>query len=287
MSRLVGAVDAANSSSTPLGALEEFVGEFTNVSSYGSVSVTCQSDVGSVFSGLKLEWSTTGTSADLASQDFTFDPVVISQDGFSVHATVRASYVRVRYQNSVVAQSFFVLETRARRGSMSGTIRSMDPKNTFITNLDVQTVQAVMSGVGRFNSEQLLLVAVDDTDQLDDSCYLFTTPRPVRPDGFYVRELPATLTPVVLTLAGAVERPLTLSVTNNVLRGNLYLKFNTDSGLSPTSFDYKVPAQHTWQLPPQAGTGWGGQVFGVWDEVYVHSVPIQAGNARVVSTFYG
>lgn len=284
MSRLDGSVDSANSTVIPLGVLEEFVGEFTNVSSYGSISVSCQSDVGSTFSGLKLEWSTNGFTADLASQDFTFDPVVISQDGFTVHATVRASYVRVRYQNSVDAQSFFVLETRARRGSISGTIRSMDPKNTFITNLDAQTVQAVTSGVGRFNPEQLQIAVMDDVNTAEfpgaQGPYLFVSPRPWHATNTVRRVSPASLVASRLTNFENDRRTL-LSITNRVARGNLYLQLTTAAGLSASSYDLEVPPGHTWASP-----GFAGNVFGVWDEVYVEDSGL-VGSAVSVENFYG
>lgn len=280
--------DEVNSTSTLLGVLEEFVGSFTDVSTFASVSVSCQSNVGSVFSGLQLEWSTDGVTADLASQDFTFDPVVISQDGFTVHATVRANHLRVRYQNSVDAQTSFVMETLLRRGSMSGTVRSLDPKNTFITNLDAQTVQSVTSGVGRLNPEQLQMVVLDDVNIAEfpgaQGPYLFVAPRPGHPTNTVRRATTASLVAAQLTNFEN-DRRILLAITNRVRRGNLFLKLTDNTGLSTSSYDYKVPPGHTWRDPGLFGC-FAGNVYGLWDEVYVND-DSSIGSALSVENFYG
>lgn len=274
-------VDPLNSTSTPLGAFGTFTGQFRDVSDYSSVSVSCISDVASSFSGLAIDWSTDGITANIAPQLFTFDPVNISQDGLTVHATVRAKFYRIRYENAFQAQTSFVLESLLRKGTPAGTVRSVDPVNTFITNLDVQETQAILSGVGRFNQEQVMLPLLDDIDFVfGRQVYLFVSPRPAFSDGVDRKVTTASLTPVKLSNFGR-ERAIFISITNNVRRGNLYVQLDTSTGLSPTTWDFVVPPGHTWQDPGQFGTGYAGNLWGVWDEV-----EFSPGNAKYICYRY-
>ena len=274
--------DPQNSTTTPLGALASYTGAYRNVTDYSSVSVSCLSDVASTFSGLHLQWSTDGVNQDIAPQRFTFDPNVVSADGFTVHATVRSAFVRIKYDNSVTPQSFFTLTTLLRKGTPAGTVRTIDPTNTFTTNLDVQAVQAIMAGVGFQNPEQIQLAQMDDTDLLDQKSFIFVSPRPTVNGNLARTIVTASLTPVSIFTDSA--KRVFSSITNDVLRGNLYLKLNTSSGLSPTSYDFKVPAGHTWRDAGNFCT-YQGSIYGVWDEVYIHSPSIQAGAVVAVEHF--
>lgn len=281
--------DPSNSTTTPLLAFEVFTGEFREVVNYSSVTVSCKSDVGSIFSGIFLEWSTDGVSADITPQRFTFDPVATSLDGFTVHATVRARFVRVIYQNSFTDQSFFTLTTLLRKGTPAGTVRSIDPTNTFLTNIDVQTVQGILSMVGRANPEQIMLPVADDANIADfpgaDGPFVFTSPRPINANFIGRRLTTATLIPTLLT--NFDERRVTLSIVNDVLRGNLFIRLGDGSGLSTTSWDYVIPPGGTWQDPGQFGSVYSGEVWGVWDEVYIQSVGVQEGHARYTGVSFG
>lgn len=285
----INVVDLDNSSGTILAPFATFTGQWRDVTSYSSVSVACLSDQGSQFDGIRIQWSTNGTTADLAPQLFTFDPFVISQDGFRAHATIAAKYFRIEYQNANVAQTSFALTTLLRKGTPSATVRSIDPKNTFTTNLDVLTVEAILAGVGRANSEQVQMPVMDDVNIGEgDGPFIFVSPRPTRSENIIRFTIPVSLTPVLLNpTLGTVERATFLSITNDVKRGNLYIRLETSTGLTPTNYDYKVLPGETWEDPGSFGSVYFGDIFGVWDEAYIHSPTIQLGNARYVVNYYG
>lgn len=285
----INVIDIGNSTGTLLAPFATFTGEWKDVTSYSSVSVSCLSDVASQFNGIKIEWSTNGLTADLAPQLFTFDPLVISQDGFRAHATVAAPFFRVEYQNANVIQTLFALSTLLRKGAPSATVRTIDPRNTFTTNLDVLTVEAILAGVGQMNPEQVQLPVMDDVNIADgEGPYIYVSPRPTRPENILRFTIPVSLTPVLLnpTLA-AIDRATFLSITNDVKRGNLYIRLGTSTGLTPTNYDHKVLQGETWEDPGAFGSVYFGNIYGVWDEAYIHSPTIQLGNARYVVNFYG
>lgn len=285
----INVIDTDNSTSILLAPFATFTGVWRDVTGYSSVSVSCKSDVGSQFAGLQVEWSTNGTTLDLASQQFTFDPLVISQDGFRVHATVAARFFRIKYENANIGQTFFALTTLLRKGTPSATVRTIDPANTFTTNLDVLTTQSILSGVGRANSEQVQLPLMDDVNIGEgDGPFLFVSPRPTREENIIRFAIPVSLTPVLLNpTVGTLERATFLSITNDVKRGNLYVRLETNTGLSPTNYDYKIFPGETWEDPGSFGSVYGGNIFGVWDEAYIHSPTIQLGKARYVVNYYG
>jgi hypothetical protein len=279
-------IDDDNSTSIPLAAFAFFTGVFRDVTGYSSISMSCVSDVGSEFAGIFLEWSTDGVTPDIASQRFTFDPFSISQDGFTVSATVRAKYFRIRYQNSSIVQTRFVLTTLLRKGTPVGSVRSIDPKNTFTTNLDVLTVQAILSGVGRASPEQVQMPVMDDVNILNDGPFVFVSPRPSPADHVSRKLTPVSLTPVQLSDFSR-ERATFISITNDTLRGNLYIRLENNTGLSTINFDYKILPGETWEDPGSFGSVYAGDFFGVWDEAYIQSPTQQLGNAIYVVNYYG
>lgn len=282
----INVVDVDNSSGVLLAPFATFTGQWRDVTSYSSISVACLSDQGSQFDGIKIEWSTNGTTADLAPQLFTFDPFVISQDGFRAHATVAAKYFRIEYQNGNTTQTSFALTTLLRKGTPTATIRSIDPVNTFTTNLDVLTVEAILAGRGRANPEQVQMPVLDDVNINQDGPFIFVSPRPALYTNKTRKLTTVSLTPVPL-IDFIRERLIFLSITNSVHRGNLYLKLEDGTGLTTTNYDYKLLPGETWEDPGAFGTVYGGLIFGVWDEAYIHSPTIQLGNAIYVATYYG
>lgn len=283
----INVIDVDNSTGVLLAPFAIFTGVWRDVTSYSSVSVSCKSDAGSQFSGLQIEWSTDGINMDLAPQRFTFDPLSISQDGFRAHATVAAKYFRIIYQNANLAQTSFALTTLLRKGTPTATIRGIDPKNTFTTNLDVITSQAILSGVGRANSEQVQMPVMDDVNMGDgDGPFIFISPRPVPRNNVGKKVTQVSLSPVQLTDFSR-ERLTFLSITNSVRRGNLFIKLENSTGLTTETYDYKILPGETWEDPGAFGSVYSGDIFGVWDEAYIHSPTIQLGNAIYVGNYYG
>lgn len=282
----INIIDVDNSTGVLLAPFATFSGVWRDVTSYSSVSVSCKSDAGSQFAGLQIEWSTDGVNMDLAPQRFTFDPFAISQDGFRAHATVAAKYFRVEYQNSNIAQTSFALTTLLRKGTPSATIRTIDPVNTFTTNLDVLTVQAILSGVGRASPEQVQMPVMDDVNLPVDGPFLFVSPRPVRHDNLTRKTTPVSLSPVQIS-SNQFERATFLSITNRVLRGNLYIQLDSSTGLTTTNYDYKILPGETWEDPGAFGSVYSGNLYGVWDEAYIHSPTSQLGDALYIVNYYG
>lgn len=282
----INVIDLDNSTNSPLAAFGVFTGNWRDVTGYSSISVSCKSDVASQFSGIKIVWSTDGINVDLAPQRFTFDPLSISQDGFRAHATVSAKYFRVEYENWFTAQTSFTLTTLFRKGTPTATVRSIDPVNTFTTNLDVLTAQAILSGVGRANPEQVQMPVMDDVNLPTDGPFVFVSPRPVLDTNLSRQVTPVSLTPVKLS-NNPHERATIISITNQVLRGNLYIRLGDSTTLSPTNYDYKIEPGHTWNDPGAFGSVYSGNIFGVWDEAYIHSPSIQLGSALFVVNYYG
>lgn len=280
-------VSITNSTNVLLGAFEVFTGEFVPVVGYSSISVTCKSDVGSIFSGIRLQWSSDGVNVDLPPQNFTYDPNAISQETFRVHATVAAPFFRVVYENSSDAQTSFRLVTLLRKGTPAPTVRTIDPTNTFATDLDVSTTQSLMSGVGRQNPEQIQIAVFDDVNIAEfpgaQGPYVFVSPRPGHATNTVRKVSPASLTAAQLTNFEN-DRRILHSITNRVQRGNLFLQLTTSSGLSTTSYDYVVPPGHKWE--PVTFSGFAGNVYGLWDEVYVND-DSTTGSAISVENFYG
>lgn len=282
----INVIDVDNSTGTLLAPFATFTGEWRDVTSYSSVSVSCKSDAGSQFAGLQIEWSTDGINIDLAPQRFTFDPFAISQDGFRAHATIAAKYFRIEYQNSNVAQTSFALTTLLRKGTPSATVRTIDPVNTFTTNLDVLTVQAILSGRGRANTEQVQMPVMDDVNLPTDGPFVFVSPRPTVHDNLTRKVSPVSLSPVQLS-SNQFERATFLSITNRVLRGNLYIQLDSSTGLTTTNYDYKILPGETWEDPGAFGSVYSGNLYGVWDEAYIHSPTSQLGDALYIINYYG
>lgn len=282
-------IDPTNSTTTPLAAFGTYTGSFVNVTAYSSLTLVIKSDTSSVFAGIKIEWSTDGITADIAPQRFTYDPAVTSIDNLTVHTTIRAPFYRISYQNRNIAQTSFLLLVLLRKGTPTGTVRSIDPVNTFLTNIDVVTVQAILSGVGRLNPEAVLLPSMDDNNFTSSNAevYIYVSPRPPGQTANIDRlSVDASLTPVSFALPSFTDRYTFFSITNNVERGNLFIQLGTSVGLSTDNFDFIVPPGHTWQDPAQFGSVYAGSIFGIWDEVYIENSGF-TGNAKVVAHFYG
>lgn len=281
-------IDPENSTTILLAPFASFVGTFVDVQGYSSITFVVSSDVPSVFAEAKIEWSTDGLTPDIPPQRFTFDPGATSVDNLTVHATVRARFYRISYQNSFAPQTSFELFTLLRKGTPTGTVRSIDPVNTFITNVDVVTSQSILSGIGYFNREMIQLPLMDDVNltTLDRETYIFVSPRPGKVDNVFRKTVNASLVTVQLTSESfTFDRNTFFSITNDVERGNLYIRLG-NSAVTIDDYDYIIPPGHTWQDPGQFGSVYPGNIFGIWDEVYIEGNGFP-GKARMVSHFYG
>lgn len=278
-------VDTQNSTNVLLGVNAEFTGIFKKVTTYSSITLTIKSDQPSPFAGIQVQWSTDGVSTDLVTERFTLDTNFVA-NGITIHATVRAPYYRVKYTNGTTAQGFFRLVSLLRRGAPAGTVRSIDPFNTFIPDVDAQVAWSLQSMAGRANPQQMQLPVADDVNLPTDGPFIFVSPRPGKQDNLQRKITPVSLSPVQLS-QNAFERATFISITNDVLRGNLYLQLHESTGLTERHYDYKLAPGEVWQDPGAFGSVYPGNIYGVWDEAYIQSPTVQLGSARYVVNFYG
>lgn len=270
-------VDPENSTKVLLPGFGNFTGKYVEVSAYSSITLTIKSDVSSAFGGIQVQWSTDGITSDLQPQRFTLDPGNVGQ-GETFHATTRGQFYRISYDNSFSDQTSFVLTAILRKGAAQGTVRSIDPTNTFTPDVDAQVAWALLSSVGRFNTQQMFLLKADDVDVISSGGpYLFTSPRPGR-NNILRRQVPASTSPVLVTgLFGPNERAAYISVTNDSLRGIMYLGLGNPA-VSPTTYDFKIPPQHRENVPSNAGL-FTGAIYAVWD--------VDDGTAYFSENYYG
>jgi len=128
----------SNSSTTPLGIDEIFIGNFENVSNFGAINLTVFTDKISATNGLEFQWSGDGINVDRS-------------EGSNVKANIgrafsfcpRAKYFRVRYINGNQAQTTFRLNVTYRMNG-SGLIARPLNQNLDVDNL-AQSVRSVLN----------------------------------------------------------------------------------------------------------------------------------------------
>ncbi|MGH7484540.1 MAG: hypothetical protein ACREMY_02905 [bacterium] len=273
----VNVVDSNNSTHALLPAFGTFTGQWVDLTSYAEITVAIRSDQSTPFGGIQIQWSTDGANVNLEPQRFTLDTTSVGP-GLTIHATPHARYYRIVYTNWFTSQGTFQLTSILRVSAHGGTVRSIDPNNTFTPDVDAQIVSALLTCVGRSNPQQMQLPMGDDVS-FGDGPFLFTSPRPAK-DLPIRNAVAASLVPVQLN-PFSLSRCTFMSYTNDVVRGNLYIQLGDGSGLSPISYDYKIPPQHVWNEPSRFGSVYIGDVWGVWD----YADP--AGKARYIVNRYG
>lgn len=258
-------VDVANSSTTPLGISGVFTGSFTDVTAFTSVTVIVFSDQPSATNGYVLQWSTDGINID-DEQRFLYAGSP-SEQGKVVHATVRARFFRVRYTNSISAQTIFRLQTLLRPGPQQGSVASLGIGTS--TEHDALSVNAVLHA-RNVSSPSTLVMPFATGDPF------LIVEQPLNRTTISERTIVAsTLFSQALDLFGVFGGTRRwFSVYNDTIRGNLYIRLG--SAATTVLYFWKVPARHTWQLP----LGWGdysGAINGIWD--------VADGSARTLEHF--
>jgi hypothetical protein len=101
------AIDANNSTTTPLGSSATFTGVATDVSGYSGVVIQVYADTASAASGLKFETSNDGTN-----WDHLHSYTLIAASGKHYEETLPGKYFRIVYVNGTSAQAEFRLQTK-------------------------------------------------------------------------------------------------------------------------------------------------------------------------------
>lgn len=136
-----GAVDAANSSTAPLGVGATFTGSFVDVALYDSISVIIEGTSASVAPGtLHMQFSQNGTTVDR-------DIVIAVTDVAGTPPRtlgVIAQYFRVVYTNGAVAQITFDIQAMQHPGFVR-LVSRLD--QSVGEDEDVQNVRAFLGGL--------------------------------------------------------------------------------------------------------------------------------------------
>lgn len=268
-------VDIKNSSNVPLPAFGEFLGDWTPVSGYASITINVNTTVPSLLSGVMIEWSTDAVTVDQI-QPFTFDGPIFWGGGYSNgeswHAAVRMTYFRVRYKNWFTAQPYFHLQTLLRKEPPTGTIQRVAPGEALFTNtLDGETTIATLTAQDYYNEQFVLPFAHTNLPGQNGvrGGYLITDLPIATPDNHHIKIMASTTVVRIDTSTYTAQRKWA-NVLNDTIRGILLLKLGDDfstpgtSGLTPTSYDFKVPPGHTWSLPLSHGMS-SSFIYGLWD----------------------
>ena len=100
---LVGVLDTANSTTTPLGANATFTGTAVDISQYAAISIGIATDVASATSGFRMEFSPDGTNWD---HIHTYD---VAAPGISYTQAAELRFFRIVYTNGATPQTLFRL----------------------------------------------------------------------------------------------------------------------------------------------------------------------------------
>lgn len=117
----VSAVDPQNSTDTPLGPGEEFVGAWIDVTIYGIGYASVFSDVESALEGFRVEHST-----DSINVDQVVSYTIAANIGQRRAIEINAQYMRLRYLNGTAPQTEFRLQLKLNLDGLPSTHRVRD-----------------------------------------------------------------------------------------------------------------------------------------------------------------
>lgn len=132
-------IDSNNSSTTPLAADAVFLGDMTEITQFGVMTIAVYSDVASATDGLAIEQSIDGTNWDHV-DNFTI-PAATGKT-FSVQPT--AKYLRIRYANGGTDQAVFRLQTILHTDYVKPSSHRI--QDSIIDDDDAELVKAVLTG---------------------------------------------------------------------------------------------------------------------------------------------
>lgn len=136
-----GEISILNSTTTPLGAGETFLGSAEDTKDEAGIIVTVYSDVSSATDGFKIEWSPDGANW-IGSSDFT----VAAGDYFPVSEQTTNRYFRVRYTNGDTPQSVFYIETKLASTYSKPSSYRLTDGNSLTDQEDAELVMAAIIG---------------------------------------------------------------------------------------------------------------------------------------------
>lgn len=232
-----------------------FVGTFQNVEQWTSITTTAISVVPpAAANAIQYEWSTDGVNLD---STMAFGSDASTQQ--TVHSSVRAAYLRVRYTTGGSGSTGIRVQTLLRNGPINASVSRI---GIVTGSPDALNSNAIIMGKATttYQAAKVYPDAVTATD------FLLAVTQPPSSVVFRITTA-ANLSSVQLDVAGlgAAQRKA-MTVFNNTSRGNLYIRL-ASSAVTLLNYDFKVPPQHTLMLPVSWPTykGTGQTIFGIWD----------------------
>ena len=140
---LEGKVVASNSSTTPLGIGEEFIGTAEETLDVSLIYITVYTDQNSDIEGFHFEQSSDSTNWD-HHDHYSVEATPDDPAGKTYSIQPSAKYFRVHYVNGKLAQSVFRLQTIFKRSY--GLPSSHRVSDTITDDDDAQLVKAVVTG---------------------------------------------------------------------------------------------------------------------------------------------
>lgn len=246
----INLVDDGNSFNGLLGSAGTFVGTFTDITGYTSLTVFLSGT--EIFDLAKFEWSDDGITVR-DSKSFFDDLNTISYGGgISASTTVRAKFYRINILNGVTPQTT-VVQVLLRRGPSSGYV---SPIAFFpLDGDDGLTVKSVMFGRRVSGTPVYTPVLTDGNGRI-------SVVRPPNPTSSIRLTVPASLTSVNLDTGVFGFNRKKFILFNDTDSGILHIRLGGPAALN--DYDFKVPPQHTWKLDDDWYI-WGGSIEGIWD----------------------
>ena len=185
---IAGAVDATNSTSTPLGISGVYTGTFTDVLNYAQVAVQLTSNVASATDGWKIEWSVDGTNV-IDTDSFTF----IAGTSKIVTFGCNTRYYRVKYTNGAIAQTTFTVSSIIKPMAMKPSSHRIS--DDVSSQDDGELVKAVLTGEDKEDS------AFHNVAVTHEGALLVKSESPI--SGLFVSELLRNSTSIDMNVDGS------------------------------------------------------------------------------------
>lgn len=137
----IGLISEINSTTTPLGANEEFIGGWVDALQYVDIRVAIKADVASADEGLVIEQSHDGITV------IADDSYMVTSNRKGTFAAQRAArYVRVRYLNGTTPQASFAMQTILSRAAPIQSVHNIGHVDNIHGEDDAQLTIAVIAG---------------------------------------------------------------------------------------------------------------------------------------------
>lgn len=137
---LTGHVCSHNTTVTPLGANQTFIGQWQDCINYGLISIGVNADQNSATNGLVIQWSIDGS---IIHDTDTFSILANKSKTFTFGPARR--FIRVIYTNGTISQGSFNIETSLRRVYVKPSSHRI--YDSIVGDDDAELVKSVLTGL--------------------------------------------------------------------------------------------------------------------------------------------